>query len=92
MNRLSEQTPERSEQSTREALRSEPRVTVRIASAHGEKYRVGGLNGHLFRLPTEVPVEVPESIAQLFASAERVRAAGEPCVRGFLGGGAQLHF
>lgn len=74
---------------TCEALRGEPRATIRIEPLHGEAYWEGGINGHFFRLPTGVPVEVPESLARLIASGERVRVASAARLSPYRRGGGR---
>lgn len=73
MSYLSEEEMQQVVRATCETLKNEPRTTIRIEPLHGETHWEGGINGHFFRIPTGVPVEVPESLALLIASGERVR-------------------
>lgn len=70
-------------ETTCEALRRDARVTIRIAPLNGETHWEGGINGHFFRIPTGVLVEVPESLALLIAAGERVRVESAARLDGY---------
>ena len=72
------------------SLKKEKRVTVTITPLHGEKYWAGGINGHFFRLPTGVPVEVPESLKTLIESGNRVRVEVSGYTAPYGGNGRKL--
>ena len=71
------------------ALRKEPRVTIRIEPLHGETHWEGAINGHFFRVPTGIPVEVPESLATLIASGSRVRVESAQRASAYQRGGGK---
>ena len=73
MQYITEQEIERITSDTCRQLAKEKRVSLRIVPENGEPFWEGGINGHFFRVPTGIPVEVPESLAALIASGRRVR-------------------
>ena len=89
MQYITEEQMHRIESYTCAALRNEPRATIRIEPLHGEAYWEGGINGHFFRVPTGVPVEVPESLARLIAAGERVRVASAERLSPYRRGGGR---
>lgn len=62
---------------TGKALAREKKVGVTIHAEHGEAFWEGGINGHFFRIQTETPVQIPESLAALIAMSARVRLESE---------------
>lgn len=68
---------------TGKALAREPKVTISIQPEHGEAYWEGGVNGHFFRIRTNEPVAVPQSLATLISQSAQVRYESEARVRAY---------
>ncbi len=64
-------------------LAGEKKIWVTILPVNGEPFWEGGVNGHFFRIKTNVPVEVPKSLADVIARSSRLRAESEKAVRAF---------
>lgn len=89
MNYISETEIDRITSNTCKALSEEKKVTVTIRPEDGEAYWEGGINGHFFRIKTETPVQVPESLARQIALSNQVRVLSEKTVRAYAKGGGK---
>lgn len=89
MQYISEEEMQHVVSSTCEALRNEKRTVIRIEPAHGESHWEGGINGHFFRVPTGIPVDVPESLALLIASSRRVQVESAARLSDYRRGGGK---
>lgn len=69
-------------------LAAEPKAEIVIALADDGQNAPweGGLNGYFFRIPRGVPVQVPESLAQLIRENERVTELSRGSVREYSAG------
>lgn len=82
MEPITEQEIDRIAGNTGKALRAKNRVSIVIPEkAGGNPPWEGGLNGHFFRIRRGVPVEVPESLAELIRQNEAVTEAARESVR-----------
>lgn len=77
MQYISEQEIDSIANDTMRALAQEKKVLVTIRSENGETAWEGGINGHFFRIRTDTPVEVPESLYRLIAASRRVTLASD---------------
>ncbi len=68
---------------TGKALADEPKVLLTIQPEDAEPYWEGGVNGHFFRIRTNEPVNVPQSLATLIAQSAQVRYESEARVRAY---------
>ena len=68
---------------TGRALAKEPKVTITIQPEQGETYWEGGVNGHFFRIRTNEPVAVAQSLATLISQSAQVRYESEARVRAY---------
>lgn len=68
-------------------LAQEAKLTLIIADedATGRPWE-GGINGYFLRIKREVPVSVPQSIAELISESEQVTLLGEKQVCQYRGG------
>ena len=66
-----------------QALRAEPKVTITIRPENGESFWEGGINGHFFRIKTDTPVQVPQSLYKLISLSNAVRQETEAVVRAY---------
>lgn len=62
---------------TMHALAKERKILVTIRPENGETAWEGGINGCFFRIRTDTPVEVPESLYRLIAASRRVTLASD---------------
>ena len=65
------------------ALAREEKVRVVVRAANGRPYWEGGINGHFFRIRTDTPVELPQSLAALIAQSGRARVESERRLRAY---------
>lgn len=70
-------------------LAKEKKITVTIKPESGEAFWEGGINGHFFRIRTDTPVRVPESLARQIALSNQVRQFTEKAVKDFRKGGGK---
>ena len=75
---------------TGRALAKEDKVTITIQPENGESHWEGGINGHFFRIRTETPVSVPESLAKLIALSRQVREVSKRKLRAFEDAGVRI--
>ncbi len=68
---------------TGKALADEPKVLLTIQPEDEQPYWEGGVNGHFFRIRTNEPVQVPQSLATLIAQSAQVRYESEARVRAY---------
>ena len=68
---------------TGKALAAESKVTITIQPEDAEAYWEGGVNGHFFRIRTNEPVAIPQSLATLIAQSAQVRYESEARVRAY---------
>jgi hypothetical protein len=68
---------------TGKALADEPKVLLTIQPEDEQLYWEGGVNGHFFRIRTNEPVAVPQSLATLIAQSAQVRYESEARVRAY---------
>ena len=89
MQYITEQQIDQIATQTCKQLQSEQKVTVVIKPEHGETHWEGGINGHFFRIKTDVPVAVPQSLANLIQLSNSVRIESERAVTAFRKGGGK---
>lgn len=89
MQYISETEIDRITSDTCAALAKEKKVTVTIRPENGEACWEGGINGHFFRIRTDTPVQVPESLAKQIALSNQVRVLAEKRVRAYASGGGK---
>jgi len=82
MNYISETDIDKITSETAKRLSKEPKKTIVIRS-EGNEYWEGGINGHFFRIKTDVEVSVPESLAKLIAQSATLREQSEQAVSAF---------
>ena len=68
---------------TGKSLAEEPKGTITIQPEDAETYWEGGVNGHFFRIRTNEPVAVPQSLATLISQSAQVRYESEARVRAY---------
>ena len=89
MNYITEKQIDQITNQTCQQLRSEKKVCITVRSESGETHWEGGINGHFFRIPTEVLVSVPESLAKLIAQSATVRMESQRAVAAYCKGGGK---
>lgn len=89
MQYITEQQIDQITTQTGKLLQSEPKIRVTIKPEHGETHWEGGINGHFFRIRTDVPVAVPASLAKLIQLSNSVRIESERAVTAFRKGGGK---
>ena len=52
------------------AINSQPKVRIRVPKAHGPQVVI--INGARFNIPSNIPIMVPQQVADILADAERV--------------------
>lgn len=68
-------------------LREEPKVHMIIPSGHeNDKYWEGGINGHFFRIQTDVEVDLPESLYKQIQHSRRVQRISAAAVEAYTKG------
>lgn len=89
MNYITEKQIDQIATQTCKQLQLEKKVAITIRAESGETHWEGGVNGHFFRIPTETPVFVPESLAKLIAQSARVRMESQRTVAAYCKGGGK---
>ena len=66
---------------TGKRIAKESKVTLVIQPENGEAFWEGGINGHFFRIKTDTPVAIPESLAKLIEMSAKVRRESQTRLR-----------
>ena len=83
MHYITEQEIDQITTATGVALNREPKVTVTIRAVDQRTHWEGGINGHFFRIRTDTPVAIPQSLAKLIALSDSVRLEAEAYTRAY---------
>ena len=83
MQYITEQEIDQISSETGKRLAAEKKDVLTIRSRHGEAYWEGGVNGHFFRIRTETPVAVPQSLAALIARSSEVLVLSSRALRAY---------
>lgn len=57
---------------TGKKLRGQKKVRVTIVSARDDDVWEGGINGHFFRFPCNVSIDIPEDLAKIIEQSRKV--------------------
>lgn len=90
MQYMTEQEIDNIASETGRLLKKEKKVALIVRAEHGEPYWEDGINGHFFRIRTETPVSVPESLAKLIAASRQVREVSKRKLRAFEDAGVRI--